>query len=114
MTVRASKDDEVKDLDMQINKVKLDILKNSEKLRDAKRYKQFLLSLDPEFAEQQNNERMFALETLKYQWIAKMKNLQPYEAGYKIVFTDDEEIHGEVKLIIKGPGPNQQTSRLRN
>jgi len=39
MTVRASKDDEVKDLDMQINKVKLDILKNSEKLRDAKRYK---------------------------------------------------------------------------
>jgi hypothetical protein len=39
MTVRAGKDDEVKDLDIQIQKVKVDILKNSEKLRDAKRYK---------------------------------------------------------------------------
>jgi len=104
ISLRAGKDEEVKLLDSQITQVKLEILKNAEKLSNAIRFKEFLLGLDREFADAQEYERACATEMLKSQWINKTKNLAPHDPQYKIVFTDDEEIHGEVKLIINGPG----------
>jgi hypothetical protein len=31
-----------------------------------------------------------------------MKNLQPHDVQYRVIFTDDEEIHGDEKLQISG------------
>jgi len=31
-----------------------------------------------------------------------MKNLQPGDPQYNVCFTDDEEIHGDAKLIVSG------------
>jgi hypothetical protein len=40
---------------------------------------------------------------VKKDWIERMKKLSPNDSQYKVVFTDDEEIHGDnVKLQVSG------------
>ena len=50
ITLRAKKEEEVKDLDQHILKVKNEMEKDKNKLIDAVKYREFLLSLDKEFA----------------------------------------------------------------
>ena len=39
---------------------------------------------------------------VKKDWIERMKKLSPNDSQYKVVFTDDEEIHGDLKLQVSG------------
>ena len=56
------------------------------------------MELEPEFKIQ--SEQLFENKKnrLKNNWIKKMKNLDPDDEYYDVVFTDVPELHGEVKL----------------
>lgn len=99
---RQAKEEQVKKLDASIVQLKSEIEKNKNALNEAERYKEFLLNLDLDFAKKRAVDKAERKEKLKKEWIKKMRNLQSNDPMYKVVFTDDEEIHGDVQLQVSG------------
>ena len=95
---RTTREDTVKKLDQQIMAVQSEIEKNRASLNEAERYKEFLLTIDPDFAMRMAHEKSERKNEQKSAWIKKMKNVAPSDPMYKIIFTDDEMIHDDVKL----------------
>jgi len=77
-----------------------EIEKNKASLFEAQRYKEFLLTIDLEFASKMAAEKAQRKEMLKEDWIIKMKNISTSDDMFKIIFTDDEMIHGDIKLQV--------------
>lgn len=77
-----------------------EIDKNKASLYEAQRYKEFLLTIDLEFASKMAQEKALRKEQLKQDWIRKMKNIAPNTDMFRIIFTDDEMIHGDIKLQV--------------
>ena len=97
---RTSREETVKKLDQQIMAVQSEIEKNKASLNEAERYKEFLLTIDVDFANRMASEKAQRKEELKNAWIKKMKNVSQNDPMYKIIFTDDEVIHDDVKLQV--------------
>ena len=56
------------------------------------------MSLEPEFCEERKKIFDHKKLKLKNNWIRKMKNLDPDDAYYDVVFTDEPQLHGNYKL----------------
>ncbi len=52
-----------------------EIEKNKNSLHEAERYKEFLLTIDPDFAKNMALEKAQRKEQLKKDWIKRMKNI---------------------------------------
>ena len=72
------------------------------------------MELEPEFKVQ--SEQLFENKKnrLKNNWIKKMKNLDPDDEYYDVVFTDVPELHGEVKLQVSGRPESTISMLVRN
>ena len=53
-----------------------------------------------------------AKEAVRTTWIKRMKTLQPSDPFFKVCFTDDEEIHGDVTLQVSGRKKESTTGAL--
>jgi len=96
---RQQKEDTLKGLEASIITVKSEIEKNKTALKDAIKYKDFITNLDSEFAESKRKDTEQKTENFKKDWIQRMKHLSPNDSQWKVIFTDDEEIHGDtIKL----------------
>ena len=94
---KANKDETIKKLDQQILAERSEIEKNKEVLTSLTMYRDFLLSLSPkEFLEKRAEDHKQKKEMIKRRWIKE--HMANPALDYYIIFKQDEDIHGDVKM----------------
>lgn len=84
---------------MEIQQVRSDIEKHKDALNDLQMNQRFILELSPlEFRQQREARVKQKKDKALKEWLAKIRGIDMSEEQMHIVFSEDEEIHDNIKI----------------
>lgn len=96
---RQEREEALKKVDMEIQQVRSDIEKHKDALNDLQMNQRFILELSPlEFRQQREARVKQKKEKALKEWLAKIRGIDMTEEQMHIVFSEDEEIHDNIKI----------------